>query len=265
MAWRLHADPVMIVAAIRALLVQALEPRAMAAVDQHSNYREDPWGRLEPHGEFILDTTYGDTATAEAACATVAAIHDHVHGVDPVTGQAYSAHDPDLLLWVHAVEVPLDPHRVPAVRAPGAGRRRRPLRGRDGARARSSSACRAAPRAALARRPRATTCATSTGLRMTAAARDGHAHDPGATDAGGDATGVGAPDHRRDPRSCPGWRGGSTGSPWFAPVTPSVRMTVFGRSRVLNVLVPDHPMLREAWARPVGCLQLRRSTSSTRP
>ena len=29
-AWRLHADPVMLVAAMRALVVQALEPRAMA-------------------------------------------------------------------------------------------------------------------------------------------------------------------------------------------------------------------------------------------
>jgi uncharacterized protein (DUF2236 family) len=28
-----------------------------------------------------------------------------VHGVDPVTGRSYSANDPDLLLWIHAVEV----------------------------------------------------------------------------------------------------------------------------------------------------------------
>jgi hypothetical protein len=37
--------------------------------------------------------------------------------------------------------------------------------------------------------------------------------------------------------------------PWFAPATPSVRVTVFGLSRALNVLVPDHPVLREARAR----------------
>jgi uncharacterized protein (DUF2236 family) len=53
----------------------------------------------------VLDTTYGDTPTAEAAAATIRRIHDRVHGVDPVTGRAYSAHDPDLLLWIHAVEV----------------------------------------------------------------------------------------------------------------------------------------------------------------
>ena len=93
-AWRLHADPSMLVGAMRALLVQALEPRAMAGVVQHSDYKADPWGRLNRTVRFVLDTTYGDTPRAEAACAAVRRIHDHVHGVDPVTGRAYSAHDP---------------------------------------------------------------------------------------------------------------------------------------------------------------------------
>jgi uncharacterized protein (DUF2236 family) len=104
-AWRLHADPSMLVGAMRALLVQALEPRAMAGVVQHSDYKADPWGRLNRTIRFVLHTTYGDTPTAEAACAAVRRIHDRVHGVDAVTGRAYSAHDPDLLLWIHAVEV----------------------------------------------------------------------------------------------------------------------------------------------------------------
>jgi uncharacterized protein (DUF2236 family) len=104
-AWRLHADPSMLVGAMRALLVQALEPRAMAGVVQHSDYKADPWGRLNRTIRFVLHTTYGDTPTAEAACAAVRRIHDRVHGVDPVSGRSYSAHDPDLLLWIHAVEV----------------------------------------------------------------------------------------------------------------------------------------------------------------
>ncbi len=104
-AWRIHADPVMLVGGLRALLVQALEPRAMAAVDQHSAFREDPWGRLHRTTEFVVATTYGDTAAAEAAAARVRAVHRRIHGVDPVTGGPYDARDPDLLLWIHAVEV----------------------------------------------------------------------------------------------------------------------------------------------------------------
>src|SRR5262245_33753204 len=103
--WRVHADPVMLVGGLRALLVQALEPRAMAAVDQHSKFREDPWGRLERTTRFVLATTYGDTAAAESAAATVRGVHARIHGVDQITSQEYSARDPDLLLWIHAVEV----------------------------------------------------------------------------------------------------------------------------------------------------------------
>jgi len=104
-AWRLHADPTMLAGGMRALLVQALEPRAMAGVDQHSRYRADPWGRLQRTTEFVFLTTYGDRATADAACDKVRRVHERIRGVDPTTGRAYSASDPDLLLWIHAVEV----------------------------------------------------------------------------------------------------------------------------------------------------------------
>jgi uncharacterized protein (DUF2236 family) len=104
-AWRLHADPAMLAGGLRALLVQALEPRAIAGVDQHSLYRSDPWGRLQRTTEFVLSTTYGDRVTAEAACAKVRKVHERIRGVDPTTGRWYTASDPDLLLWIHAVEV----------------------------------------------------------------------------------------------------------------------------------------------------------------
>ena len=103
--WHLHADPVMLIGGLRALMVQALEPRAMAAVDQHSKYRTDPWGRLERTTEFVMTTTYGDTTSAEAAAARVRKVHERIRGVDPVTCRPYAGNDPDLLLWIHAVEV----------------------------------------------------------------------------------------------------------------------------------------------------------------
>ncbi len=104
-AWRIHSDPAMLAGGLRALLVQALEPRAMAGVDQHSAYRSDPWGRLQRTTEFVLLTTFAESADAEEACANVRRVHEHVRGVDPVTGRHYAASDPDLLLWIHAVEV----------------------------------------------------------------------------------------------------------------------------------------------------------------
>jgi uncharacterized protein (DUF2236 family) len=103
--WRIHADPSSLVGGLRALLIQALNPRAMAAVDQHSDYRTDPWSRLRRTSEYLTATTFGDVATAERYAGRVRAIHRRVHGVDPVSGRPYRADDPELLLWVHAVEV----------------------------------------------------------------------------------------------------------------------------------------------------------------
>ncbi len=103
--WRLHADPSMLIGGIRALLVQALHPLAMAGVVDHSDFRNDPQGRLQRTTDYIMETTFGDTESAKAAAAHVRAIHRRVRGVDRVTGKPYRADDPELLLWVHAAEV----------------------------------------------------------------------------------------------------------------------------------------------------------------
>ncbi len=100
--WRVHRDRSFPLAAIRSLMVQALHPLAMAGVAQHSNWQRDPFGRLAATAGYVLTVTYGDTAAAESAAARVRAVHTHVNGTDPVTGLAYQASDPELLLWVHA-------------------------------------------------------------------------------------------------------------------------------------------------------------------
>ena len=41
--WRVHGDPLLWVAGLRALLLQAVHPAAMAGVLQHSDFRADPW------------------------------------------------------------------------------------------------------------------------------------------------------------------------------------------------------------------------------
>ena len=72
--WRVHSDPSRLVGGLRALLVQALHPLAMAGVDQHSNYRDDSWARLRQTTEYVVTTTFADTATAEATGAVVQAL-----------------------------------------------------------------------------------------------------------------------------------------------------------------------------------------------
>jgi uncharacterized protein (DUF2236 family) len=103
--WRVHRDRSFPLAALRSLIVQALHPLAMAGVAEHSDWKEDPFGRLAATSGYILTVTYGDTAAAHKAAERVRAIHGHVNGTDPVTGLAYRAGDPILLLWIHAAMV----------------------------------------------------------------------------------------------------------------------------------------------------------------
>jgi uncharacterized protein (DUF2236 family) len=74
-------------------------------VDQHSDWRADPVGRLAATSGYLSTITFGERAAAERAAARVRRIHEHVRGVDGVTGQPYQASDPALLLWVHAALV----------------------------------------------------------------------------------------------------------------------------------------------------------------
>ena len=104
-AWRVSADLSSPVAGLRALHMQALHPLAMAGVDQHSDWRQDPVGRLAATNAYLATVTFGDRGSAERVAARVRRIHEHVRGVDSVTGQAYIASDPALLLWVHATFV----------------------------------------------------------------------------------------------------------------------------------------------------------------
>jgi uncharacterized protein (DUF2236 family) len=104
-AWRVGTDLASPVAGLRSLLMQALHPLAMAGVDQHSGWRRDPVGRLAATSAYLATVTFGERAVAEQAAARVRRIHDHVRGVDAVTGRRYAAGDPALLLWVHAALV----------------------------------------------------------------------------------------------------------------------------------------------------------------
>ena len=103
--WRLAADLSAPVAGLRSVLIQALHPLAMAGVDQHSDWRRDPVGRLAATSAYVATVTYGDRASASRVARRVRAIHEHVRGTDAVTGRPYAAGDPALLLWVHAALV----------------------------------------------------------------------------------------------------------------------------------------------------------------
>lgn len=101
---RVHSDASMFIGGLRALLLQSLHPLAMAGVAQHSDYRHDPWGRLQRTADFLAATTFGTVDTAEQAVAVVHRVHTRVVGTSS-DGRPYSANDPHLLRWVHCCEI----------------------------------------------------------------------------------------------------------------------------------------------------------------
>jgi uncharacterized protein (DUF2236 family) len=102
-AWRVHADPSLLVAGIAAFTLQALHPLAMAGVAEHSAFSDDFLGRTRRTGEFVQGVVYGSSAKAERLCRMVRKIHERVVG-DAPDGRPYSANDPELLDWVHVAE-----------------------------------------------------------------------------------------------------------------------------------------------------------------
>ena len=96
-AWRLDREAMLLLGAgPRALLLQIAHPSVAAGVAEHSNFREDPWRRLDGTIRSYLTIVYGSTPAARAELRRLNELHRGIRGA------GYSARDPDLSLWVHA-------------------------------------------------------------------------------------------------------------------------------------------------------------------
>ena len=103
-AWRVDREVIVLAGGSCALLMQAAHPVVAAGVDEHSSYATDPFGRLRRTLTSSFDVVFGTRSRADAAIRRVNAIHAAVRGQLP-DGAAYSAADPEALLWVHATLV----------------------------------------------------------------------------------------------------------------------------------------------------------------
>lgn len=111
-AWRLNREASLLLGAgPRALLLQIAHPLVAEGVDQHSDFRRDPWSRLLGTLRSYLRIVYGSTSAARAEIGRLEALHRRVAGPvrDPEArgsfGSRYAARDPRLSLWVHATLV----------------------------------------------------------------------------------------------------------------------------------------------------------------
>ncbi len=108
-AWRLNREAALLLGAgPRALLLQLAHPLVAEGVDQHSDFRADPWGRLAGTLRSYLRIVYGTAGQARDEIRRLNQLHGSVAGPvhDPGAaarfGAGYDARDPSLSLWVHA-------------------------------------------------------------------------------------------------------------------------------------------------------------------
>jgi len=104
--WRIMTEPVMWVAGLRALYMQALHPRVMKGTWQNSAFSRsgEAWGRFTRTIEFVETRTYGTLPAVERAGRRLRHLHASLTGVDD-DGTTFRLDEPELLLWVHCAEV----------------------------------------------------------------------------------------------------------------------------------------------------------------
>ncbi len=105
--WQVDREMALVLAGGRALLMQLAHPKIAAGVAEHSNFRDDPLGRLYRTMRAMWSIVFDPAAAARAALQRVSDIHSKVHGTVPATepgcgGAPYDAFEQPLLLWVHA-------------------------------------------------------------------------------------------------------------------------------------------------------------------
>lgn len=111
MHWLLYREPGVIIASYRALMLQVAHPAIADGVHQFSAFKKDYLGRAERTFTNMINIYFGDRQTALRSGFGLYTMHGRIRGTIQIEEggrnqtRAYSANDPDLLLWVLATMV----------------------------------------------------------------------------------------------------------------------------------------------------------------
>jgi uncharacterized protein (DUF2236 family) len=93
---RVNIEPAILFGAGRALVLQLAHPAVAQGVEDHSEFKRNPFKRLQGTLEATYAVVFGSSELASGVGRRIQWIHSHV------VGPGYSANDPSNLLWVHA-------------------------------------------------------------------------------------------------------------------------------------------------------------------
>jgi len=108
--WELYRESLTLAGGVRALLLQVAHPAVADGVARYSNFKTDPFGRGYRTFAAMAMIYFGSKTQAEQTAQRLWRMHSAIKGEAP---NAYSANDPQLLLWVLATltETTLQVHK----------------------------------------------------------------------------------------------------------------------------------------------------------
>ena len=111
LVWQVNQELILHIAGPRALLLQMAHPMVAQGVADHSNFKEDFWGRAIRTFTTVYSIIFGTEEHALKAASRIHTVHSRIVGTlqEDVgrfkAGTPYQANDPNLLRWVYATLV----------------------------------------------------------------------------------------------------------------------------------------------------------------
>jgi uncharacterized protein (DUF2236 family) len=111
LVWQVNQELALHIAGPRALLLQLAHPMVAQGVADHSNFKEDFWGRAIRTFSTVYSMVFGTQEHAIKAASRIHMVHTKITGtLDEDVGRfkagtPYYANDPNLLRWVYATLV----------------------------------------------------------------------------------------------------------------------------------------------------------------
>src|SRR4030088_1572832 len=106
--WKVNRESALFLGAGRAALLQLAHPWVAAALDHHSNLRNDPLARFHNTFRVVFTMIFGTLQQALAASRYLYQLHTRIKGELPESvggypqGSPYEANEVNALLWVYA-------------------------------------------------------------------------------------------------------------------------------------------------------------------
>lgn len=100
-SWKVWTAPTAVIGFQRAVTLEHFDPFLTAAVADTGKIYSDPRSRLDLTFAYFLIVAVGDTRTAVEASEHLMTLHAKATGIEPISGQRYSANSPETQLWIH--------------------------------------------------------------------------------------------------------------------------------------------------------------------